>query len=109
MAVKLENNIGKITTAFRREAGKAVSQTAEKVKETTQSFAPVKTGALRDSYQSEKTGELSAQVGTDVNYSVFLEYGTSRAGAQPHLTPAFAGNEQTFENALSEAGKRAAG
>jgi HK97 gp10 family phage protein len=52
--------------------------------------APYRTGALRRSYHRVKTGMLSGRVGNDAGiapYAVFLEYGTARMPAQPHLIP----------------------
>jgi HK97 gp10 family phage protein len=56
---------------------------------------PVDTGFLRSSITvgridggSLRPGDLSAQVGPEANYGGYVEYGTSRAGAQPYMTPA---------------------
>lgn len=54
--------------------------------------APVLTGTLRRSIHTE-TAETSdgavARIGTNVEYAIHQEFGTSRTRAQPYLRPAF--------------------
>ncbi len=54
---------------------------------------PVDTGRLRSSITHAVFREgdhLSAHVGTDVEYAIYVELGTSRMRAQPFLRPALA-------------------
>lgn len=48
---------------------------------------PVRTGRLRGSITSEYDGN-SAQVGTNVEYAPYVEYGTYKMSARPFLRPA---------------------
>lgn len=48
---------------------------------------PVDTGRLRASITSS-IGKLEAEVGSNVEYAIFVEYGTSNQSAQPFLRPA---------------------
>jgi HK97 gp10 family phage protein len=57
--------------------------------------APVDTGFLRSSITVSAAdggqlapGALTAQVGPEAAYGAFVEFGTSRSGAQPYMTPA---------------------
>ena len=70
--------------------------------------APVDTGFLRSSITvgspsggSLLPNALSAQVGPEAAYGAFVEYGTSRAGAQPYMTPASEQAGEWFVNAMS--------
>jgi HK97 gp10 family phage protein len=63
---------------------------------------PVDTGALRASYTSEMTGETSGQVATNIEYSVYVEWGTSRMAAQPHVTPAAEYERRHFMKKMSD-------
>jgi HK97 gp10 family phage protein len=69
-----------------------------------QVYAPVDTGSLRDSVRVERGGEgkqwrqvrvraggyiTNPETGKLVNYSNFVEFGTSRMGAQPFMRPAW--------------------
>ena len=72
------------------EAGEKAG--AEDVLRGAEARVPVATGRLRDSLQiaadPEEDGTL---VGTDVEYAVYVEYGTSDTAAQPFLRPALEG------------------
>ena len=51
--------------------------------------APVDTGNLRGSYSYKVEPEKkSVTIGTAVDYAPYVEKGTSKQQAQPHLTPA---------------------
>lgn len=47
---------------------------------------PVDTGNLRGSIHTEK-GKLEDLVGTDVEYAVYVEFGTRKMRAQPYMQP----------------------
>ena len=56
---------------------------------------PVDTGFLRSSItvshptgRALQPGDLEAQVGPEANYGAYVEYGTSRMGGRPYMTPA---------------------
>ena len=69
--------------------GRIVQETIFAIETTAKIRCPVDTGALRASIQSEMTGDTSGQVATNIEYSVYVEYGTSRGSpAQPYMTPA---------------------
>lgn len=56
-------------------------------------LCPVDTGRLRSSVThalEQDSQGISAVVGTNVEYAVFVELGTSRSPAQPFLRPALA-------------------
>lgn len=61
----------------------ASSLIARDVELKAKSLAPVETGRLRDSIQASEDG-----VSTDVDYAVFVEYGTADQAAQPFMRPA---------------------
>lgn len=56
---------------------------------------PVDTGNLRSSIHTE-TGDCEATVGTNVEYGVYVEYGTSKMKAQPFMQPGAAAVEQAL-------------
>jgi HK97 gp10 family phage protein len=82
------NRVPEVMAGLRAAAIQAVQQTAAQVQTDAKSFCPVRTGALRESIRTEMDGDLTAAVGSDLNYSVFVELGTRRMTAQPYLTPA---------------------
>lgn len=118
--------LDKIIREMPDRADKAVRRVAFRVEARAKKNAPVKTGALRSSiYTSTRgTGMLSlagivkrvgkkstagsfeplpiptkaatAYVGPSVEYGIFVELGTSRMAAQPFLTPAVEGVQQSL-------------
>lgn len=63
-----------------------------KVQNRARQLAPVDTGRLRSSIQStglqRDARGAYVDVGTNVFYAGFVEFGTRRQGAQPYLRPA---------------------
>jgi len=51
-------------------------------------LCPVDTGRLRASIHHRKIGNLQYLVGTNVEYSIYVEFGTYKMRAQPYLLPA---------------------
>lgn len=90
--------IGRVTP----RASLAVYKTAADVEATAKTLAPVDTGHLRSSIQHHPTGALSAEVTVGAEYGPYVEFGTSRMGAQPFLTPAVQQHGPTMEKALGE-------
>lgn len=55
-------------------------------------LAPVDTGRLRSSITHEVDGKESVSIGSDVEYAIYQEMGTSKMAAQPFLKPAVEGH-----------------
>lgn len=64
-----------------------IRRVASEVLADARRFVPVDTGELRDSLDMEVIG-TSARVGTNNDYAVYVEKGTSKMKAQPYLRPA---------------------
>ena len=58
---------------------------------------PVDTGNLRASIDHDSDDE-KAIIGSNVEYAIFLEKGTSRQKSQPYLTPAAENNISTIKD-----------
>lgn len=72
---------------------KDLARRAVQVDRRAKQHCPVDTGRLRASIawrMARDASGLYAQVGTNVHYGIFIEFGTSRAPAQPFLRPAIA-------------------
>lgn len=63
---------------------------------------PVDTGALRASLVSEMTGDTSGQVATNIEYSTYVEFGTSKMGARPYMTPAAEAERRHYMKKMTE-------
>lgn len=63
-----------------------------------------RTGALRSSYRFrvvEQGNSLVGEVGSPLDYSVYLEYGTRRMAPRPHLLPAYYSRETPIKDILT--------
>jgi len=69
--------------------GQALSDGAVETQGTAQSLAPVDTGRLRSSIRTEREGEMSYSVETDVEYASHQEYGTRYQSGKAFLRPSF--------------------
>jgi len=68
-----------------------VARRALFVESAAKQLTPVDTGRLRGSITMELTRDskgVVAYVGTNVEYAIYVEMGTSRMRAQPYLIPA---------------------
>jgi len=64
---------------------------------------PVDTGNLRNSLTHKvNESENSVSIGTNVEYAVYVEKGTSRQQGQPYLTPAAEENMDTIQQIAKE-------
>jgi HK97 gp10 family phage protein len=83
--------INRLFTSEAGPVGKHLARSAVKVEATAKRLCPVDTGRLRSSinHQLAHDGQgLLALVGTNVEYAIFVELGTSRTRPQPFLRPA---------------------
>ena len=63
---------------------------------------PVDTGNLRGSISHKMRGDTEVQIGTDVEYALYIEKGTSSQSAQPYLTPAVEENISAIAKILQK-------
>ena len=65
------------------------------VENESKRICPVDTGRLRASIThkiEEKKDEITGIVGTNIEYAIYVEYGTSRMKAEPYLRPSLQKN-----------------
>lgn len=82
----------------------------EKVEASAKTFAPVDTGALRESISSEvseESGTVVGEIGPTVRYAMFVEWGTSKDAPQAFMGPALDRHSHELDEALGELGERA--
>jgi len=103
MDVKITSN----ADAFRGELEKVVPKILESWGIVAEGYAklncPVDTGRLRNSITHERNDEEGqVQIGSNVEYAPYVEYGTSRMRAQPFLEPAITYNIQEYQDIADE-------
>jgi len=76
---------------------------SEDVLQVSKDEAPVDTGNLQASIRMEKDySEKIASVGSDLDYALFVEYGTRYQEAQPYLRPALDGLNGKVDGMISQ-------
>jgi len=103
----LKNNAIKILEA----GAEGLLMAGEKIATDTKLNTPVDTGRLRGSYNAQliekNENEAIVEVGTDVEYAGFVEFGTSRQQAQPHFMPAVEDNKKNITKFINKKIKEA--
>ena len=127
MSFQLTSNIPQITGLLKQRASRLVRTTALNIegsaktsmsgskggrtykrrKKTHTASAPgeapaIDTGALVNSLNTEMAGELSAVVGTNMEYAEALEFGSHKTAPRPLISPAFEEAEPGFDAGLKE-------
>lgn len=67
---------------------RVVQGTLDVAETRAKALAPVDTGKLRNLITSERQGTVGVLT-SQAEYSVYVEYGTSKTRAQPFMNPAF--------------------
>jgi len=111
--VSIEKDFERYSQNLLGRVGKAVQAGALKIQGDAQRNLPnsdgrgVDTGTLRRSITYEMDGEDAAEVGTNVEYASYVEFGTSKMKPIPFLTPAFEANREGVVSVIKQAMKRA--
>lgn len=104
----LHDNSDAIIRQLKNKTENALKEAGRFVEGEAKLRTPVDTGLLRGSIDSKVIGDKEVQVGTNVEYAVYVEKGTSKMRAQPFLTPAFENNiseiKRIFESYLRQVG-----
>lgn len=97
----MESNFNQIYRQLRENERRALEAIGIFVRGEAQVRAPVDTGNLRDSIDY-RVGTGRVVIGTNVEYALYVEKGTSKMRAQPYLTPALEENKQRIQELAAE-------
>ena len=78
---------------------RAIEKGCLSIEADAKQVCPVRTGNLRASIHTE-IQPLRGEVGTNVQYAPYVEFGTSKQVAQPYLEPAFLKNKDRIINEI---------
>lgn len=115
MKINMDINISEALAAIEDaseiipELSTAVRDTAYKIERTAKQNAPVDTGRLKGSITTELDlggTNPSAEIGTNVEYAPYVEYGTYKMAARPFLNPAYDRHIEEFEENVSRIVRR---
>lgn len=96
--VTLKPSIQELKDSMRASVERALEAVGLQAEGYAKMKCPVDTGNLRNSItHTTDEGELTAYIGTDVEYAAYVEYGTSRTKAQPYLEPAIKEHKDEYK------------
>jgi len=99
----MEDNSQEILNLFNQKVQVALTKAGEFVKTEAKLRTPVDTGLLRSSIDCNvKEAEKTVEIGTNTEYAIYVEKGTTRQRAQPYLTPAIEENTNKNKTLIRE-------
>lgn len=108
LAARLENLAARLGDLSQE----ALEELAERIVEDAKALCPVDTGSLKRSIRFERDpsggvivaagggGVVNPRTRREVDYAAYVEFGSSRAPAQPFLQPALEKNAASLEEIL---------
>lgn len=104
-----EQAFDSLPLAVKNRVREVVKGIALAVQKDAKERCPVDTGRLRSSiHVLFRDDEMGAEVGTNVNYAGYVEFGTSRMRARPYMFPAAEEQQDHYTNQMAAALKAAA-
>lgn len=104
-------NLSHFNASIVKEIVDGCTAVQQNVVNMARGFAPEVTGNLKRNTLPGpiivEDDNVTAYVLGNAPYAEYVEFGTSRQRAQPHLGPALLQNIRVFEKAMAAAGKRA--
>lgn len=98
--VVTRNDFRRIASELTPKIQKIVITTAYEVEAEIKETVPWKTHNLQRSYHIAPIDETHCEVGTDVEYAPFVEYGTVHMSARPHVHPSVEHSRPRFYDRL---------
>lgn len=108
MEIKISSDAEKILRKFNKtetvekDVSKLVKDTLYNIERDAKKKCPVDTGRLRGSITTNIISTYSGEVGTNVEYAEYVEYGTRYQNAKPYFEPAVEKNEEKFDEELDK-------
>ncbi|MCC8160204.1 MAG: HK97 gp10 family phage protein [Oscillospiraceae bacterium] len=106
--ITYDNGLKKAASRIEESLGEIIAAGAEIVSECAKSLCPVDTGKLRSSITVSSSGNR-AEISANTDYASYVEFGTSKAAAQPYLVPSLLGNTQAVTASILDAAMHAKG
>lgn len=93
---EVQGMINKYTSGFTAKLSKGVAEGGMTIRDAARAKAPVDTGHLRRSIHTQTRG-LKCEVGTNVHYGIYQEFGTYKMNPRPYLMPALLENQENIK------------
>lgn len=98
--VNITDNTDLIKSASDAAIAKALEMCGLHAEGYAKLLCPVATGRLKNSLTHSPEGKYTEVIGTDVEYAIYVEAGTSRQRAQPFLKPALVNHVGEYEKII---------
>ena len=96
------SRLNKFGNKAKDEVSAITKKTALQISNDAKKLAPVRTSFLRKNIRASRAKSM-VKVVSGAKYSSYVEYGTSKQGAQPFMRPAFEKGRATYKKALYSA------
>lgn len=104
MEVVIKDNSEEFLKALPEQIEQALTAIGLTAESYAKQECPVDTGRLRNSItHAVETGEQAVYIGTNVEYAVFVELGTSRMKPRPYLKPAATEHSAEYKSLAEQA------
>lgn len=100
MSINFTDNTSVMIELINNAVKEALNEMGIKAVAEIKSNAPVDQGILRRSY-TYVTRDFSVIVGTDIDYSIYVEFKPSNQGGRPHFRRSLESLQSEFQNILS--------
>lgn len=100
MSVSFTDNTDTIIELINAKVKEALQDMGIKAVAELKSNSPVDSGTLRRSY-TYVAEEFSVIVGTDIDYSIYVEFKPSNQGGRPHFRRSLESLQGEFQNILN--------
>ncbi|HXF08992.1 MAG TPA: HK97-gp10 family putative phage morphogenesis protein [Candidatus Acidoferrales bacterium] len=98
----VSNRLPALQGQVRLRASQVVRKSAFDVEARAKTLVPVRTGNLKNSIQTTMESDLTATVGTHVEYAPYVEFGVRRRAPRPYFGPAAEAVRPSFVAAMRE-------
>jgi HK97 gp10 family phage protein len=95
------NHFGAIAARLKPKAHALVAETIAVIETNANAIVPVDTGALQASIESHMESDTHGVVSANTDYAGYVEFGTTRAPAQPYMHPSFDAARPAFDAGLA--------
>ncbi|WP_434794685.1 hypothetical protein TPDSL_17990 [Terrisporobacter petrolearius] len=100
MSVSFTDNTDTIIELINSKVKEALGEMGIKAVAEVKANAPVDNGILRRSY-TYVTEDFSVIIGTDIDYSIHVEFKPSNKGGRPHFRNSLESLQSEFQNILN--------
>lgn len=105
MSTRLEISVGPGTRYIEHleeRIGDKVEQAGLEGEATAKQLAPVDTGALRNGIGFKMTDATAGELSSTVDYAAYVEFGTHKMDARPHMVPGLEAAKAMLSRLLRE-------